>query len=166
MKVLSRRMDEESAVGWFAVRTKPNAEGKVWIGIEAARMQAYLPTELIRITHRNRSETQWRPLFPSHLFVLITSQDTHKLREIDGVDDVVRRDGKPASIADDVIRAIRRAERDGLFDAAAGVRRPDDNAPPPDARHAGLVARIRRGRFSKERTKLLMELLVGDLCKT
>ena len=158
-------MGEEisGAAGWYPVRTRAGAEGKVLIGIEAAHMQAFLPVELVRLNLRSRSEVQWRALFPGHLFVMLDpNRDLPKLRSVDGIDDVVRRDGKLAPVADDVVSAIRRAERDGLFDAAARCRQPDDDAPPPDARHAGLVARIRRNRWSKERTKLLMELLIGD----
>jgi hypothetical protein len=84
------------------------------------------------------------------------------LLELDGVDGLVRPGGRLVPVADDVVRAIRRAERGGLFDAATRCRQPDDDAPPPDARHAGLVARIRQNRWSKERTALLMELLIGD----
>jgi hypothetical protein len=158
-------MGEEisGAAGWYPVRTRAGAEGKVFVGIEAAHMQAFLPVELIRITLRGRSEVQWRPLFPRHLLAMIDpARDVPKLQSIDGVDDLVRPGGRLVPVADDVVRAIRRAERDGLFDAAARCRQPDDGAPPPDVRHAGLVAKIRRNRWSKERTKLLMELLVGD----
>jgi hypothetical protein len=62
-------------------------------------------------------------------------------------------------VADEVIRAIRRAERDGLFDLAAGCRMPDDGASPPDVRFANLMMKIKRARWSKARTALLMELL-------
>ena len=165
MELISR-MGEELISGageWHVVRVRPGAEGKALIGIEAAHMQAFLPVELVRLNLRSRSEVQWRALFPGHLFVMLDpNRDLPKLRSVDGIDDVVRRDGKLAPVADDVVSAIRRAERDGLFDAAARCRQPDDDAPPPDARHAGLVARIRRNRWSKERTKLLMELLIGD----
>jgi hypothetical protein len=53
--------------------------------------------------------------------------------------------------------AICRVERDGLFDAA-GCRLPDGEARPPDVRFAGLVAKIKSARRSKERMGLLMTL--------
>jgi hypothetical protein len=151
------------AAEWYPVRVRPGAEAKAFVGLEAAHLQAFLPVELVRITLRRSSEIQWRPLFPGHMFAMLDpNRDLPKLQSIDGVDDVVRRDGKPAPVADDVVRAIRRAERDGLFDAAARCRQPYDDASAPDARFAGLVAKIRRNRWSKERTQLLMELLIGN----
>jgi hypothetical protein len=148
--------------GWYPVRTRPGAEGKAFVGLEAAHMQVYLPVELLRITLRRRTEVQWRPLFSGHLFAVIDpSRDLEKLLKIDGVDDVVRPGGKLVPIADDVVKALRAAERRGLFDAAAACRAPSEDDPPPDERYAGLVARIRRARWSKARNQLLMELLVG-----
>jgi hypothetical protein len=157
-------MGEESVAGWFAVRCRAGAEAKAFVGLEAAHMQAFLPVELIRITLRSRSdEVQWRPLFPGHMFAMLDpSRDLSKLREIDGIDDVVRPGGRLVPVADDAVAAVRRAERDGLFDLAAGCRVPDDDAPPPDARFVGLMRRIKTSRGSKARTQLLMGLLAGD----
>jgi hypothetical protein len=149
-----------SGAGWHAIRTRAGAEAKAFIGIGAAGMQVLLPVELIRLKLRGRSEVRWRPLFPGHMFAMFDpGRDLPRLLELDGVDGVVRLNGKLVPVADDVIRAIRRAERDGLFDLAAGCRQPDDDAPPPDARFAGLVTKIKRTRWSKERTKLLMGLV-------
>jgi hypothetical protein len=152
--------EEIPHTGWHVVRARAGAEGKALIGIEAARMQAFLPVELVRATHRGERWVIWRPLFPGHLFAMFDpARDIPKLRLIEGVDDLVRLDGRLVPVADEVIRAIRRAERDGLFDLAAGCRMPDDGASPPDERFAGLMTKIKRARWSKERTKLLMELL-------
>jgi hypothetical protein len=149
---------------WFAVRARPRAEERAVIGIEAAGMAAFLPVELVRINFRGnrRTEMRWRPLFPRHLFVeLDPSRDLPKLRSVDGVDDLVRPGGRLAPIAGDVVAAIRSAERRGLFDLAAGCRPIDGEAPPPDGRHAGLVAKIKAAKFSKPRMALLMSLLVS-----
>jgi hypothetical protein len=158
-------MGEELISGageWFAVRVRPGAESKALVGIEAAHMQVFLPVELVRLKLRSRSEVTGRPLFPGHMFAMLDpGRDLSKLREIDGIDDVARRDGKLMPVADDIVRAIRRAERDGLFDAAARCRQPDDDAPPPDIRFANLMMKIKRTRWSKARTALLMSLLVS-----
>jgi hypothetical protein len=71
------------------------------------------------------------------LVKLDPSRDIPELRAIDGVDDVVRPAGRVAPVAGDVVTAIRRAERAGLFDRAAGCRvaegeaRPDCSTAPP-----------------------------------
>ena len=97
-----------------------------------------------------------------HLFAMFDpGRDLTRLCKIDGVDDVVRRDGRLVRIAGDVVAAIRRAERDGLFDAAAGCRPANGDAQPPDARLAGLVTKLKTARRSKARTQLLMSLLVS-----
>jgi hypothetical protein len=148
---------------WHCVRTRPGAEGRATIGIEMAGMTAFLPVELVRISLRwnRRTEMRWRPLFPRHIFVeLDPSRDLEKVRKLDGVDDLVRRDGRLAPIAGDVVAAIRSAERRGLFDLAAGCR-PIDGEAPPDGRHADLVKKIKSARWSKKRTALLMSLLVS-----
>jgi hypothetical protein len=166
MELISRRMGEEpSAAGqWYVVRVRSDAAIAL-IGVEKAGLAGYLPVELVRVTyrgtHRGRSETQWRALFPRHMFVAFDpGRDLRRLCEIHGVDDVLKRDGKPVSVCGDLVKALRSAERRGLFDLAGASRLPDDT-PPPDVRYAGLVARLKRERSSKARAKLLMELLIG-----
>jgi hypothetical protein len=151
---------------WHCVRTRPGAEERAHIGIQAAGMETFLPVELVRANYRGNRPgdraVMWRPLFMGHLFAMLdSSKDLPKLREIHGVDDVVRRDGRLAPIADDAIAAIRRAERSGLFDAAVGCRPANDESPPRDGRHADLVKKIKSARWSKKRTQLLMSLLVS-----
>jgi hypothetical protein len=126
-------------------------------------METFLPVELLRMNHRGHRRSDhavmWRPLFPGHLFVeLDPSRDIPELRTIDGVDDLVRPGGRLAPVDGAAIAAIRRAERDGLFDLAAGCRVADGEVRPPDARFAGLVAKIKSARWSKERMGLLMSL--------
>jgi hypothetical protein len=148
---------------WFAVRTRAGAEGRAAIGIETAGMTAFLPVELVRISLRwkRRTEMRWRPVFPQHVFAeLDPSRDLEKVRKLDGVDDLVRRDGRLAPIAGDVVAAIRSAERRGLFDLAAGCR-PTNSEAPLDGRYADLVKKIKSTRWSKKRTALLMSLLVS-----
>jgi hypothetical protein len=102
----------------------------------------------------------WRPVFSQHLFArLDPTSDLERLRSIEGVDDVVRPDGRLAPIADDTIDAIRLAERDGLFDYATGCRLAVAEDERPDRRFAGLLAKIKSARWSRERTALLMSLM-------
>jgi hypothetical protein len=146
---------------WHVIRTKVGAEERVAIGLEASGMPTYLPVEMVRTSYRRRSEMRWRPAFPQHLLAMFEPAAMERVLEVSGVDDVVKSDGKLASVDADVVTAIRSAERRGLFDAAGDCRRPNGDAPPQDPRHAGLVRRIRSSRYSRERTALLMSLLAS-----
>jgi hypothetical protein len=109
-------------------------------------MEAYLPVELVPCAHRGRRWTMWRPLFPEHVLVALDpTRDIPKLRSIQGVDDLVRRDGQLVLAPDDVVKALRAAERRGLFDRASACRLAvADNEPPLDERYAGLMMKIKR----------------------
>jgi len=147
--------EEPSAAGeWHVVRTRAGAEDKAAIGIEKAGMEAFLPVELIRTSCRgNRLQpggVMWQPLFMGHLLVRFDlGRDLRRVCEIYGVDDAA-------------VRALRSSERAGLFDAALGCRVPDDDAPAPDVRYAGLMARIKTSRGSRKRAAILMELLLSQ----
>jgi hypothetical protein len=160
--------EEPSAAGeWHVVRTRAGAEDKAAIGIEKAGMEAFLPVELIRTSCRgNRLQpggVMWQPLFMGHLLVRFDlGRDLRRVCEIYGVDDVVRLNGKVVPVADAAVRALRSSERAGLFDAALGCRVPDDDAPAPDVRYAGLMARIKTSRGSRKRAAILMELLLSQ----
>ena len=96
-----------------------------------------------------------------HVFAMLNpGRDLPALRSVEGVDDVLRRDGKLVTIADDVVKALRASERAGLFDLAGASRQPDGETAPLDARFADLMRRIKTSRGSKARNALLM-LLVG-----
>jgi hypothetical protein len=45
----------------YAIRARTGAEGRALIGIMAARLDAYLPVELLRKKFRNGREIGWRP---------------------------------------------------------------------------------------------------------
>jgi hypothetical protein len=48
---------------WRAVRSRPDAEGRALIGIEAAQLTGYLPVELVRKDFHRGHEIGWRLLF-------------------------------------------------------------------------------------------------------
>jgi hypothetical protein len=82
--------DEPSAAaGWYPVRTRAGAESKVLVGIEAARMEAFLPVARTRMNyrgnHRQPCAVIWRPVFMGCVFVALDpSRDFPALRAIDG----------------------------------------------------------------------------------
>ena len=154
------------AAEWFAIRTRAGAEDRVAIGIEAARMEAYLPVELVRVgTRGNRCQpnaVMWRPVFPGHVLAMFDpGRDLSRLCSLQGVDGVLKRDGKLVPVAEGTIAALKSAERRGLFDLSRDCRLAvAEDEPPPDA---ALVRRIKSSRGSKSRTAVLMAIL---MCKT
>jgi hypothetical protein len=92
--------------------------------------------------------------------MLNPARDLPRLREIQGVDAEVRRGGKLTPVSDDVVKALKRSERAGMFDLASACRQSDGETAPLDARLAALMQRIKTSRGSKKRTQLLMELLM------
>jgi hypothetical protein len=152
---------------WHAVRTRTGREADARIGVEAAGFAAvYLPVEICRLGlrgNRRYGDVVWRPVFSQHLFArLDPAHDLSRLRAIDGIDDAVKLNGRPAAIADDVIDAIRAAERAGRFDHAANCRLIAGDEPPIDGRFAWVIARIRKARWASERNGVLMAVL---MCK-
>ena len=125
LELISRRMGEDPSAAWHAVRTRAGAEDKAFVGIEKAGMEAYLPTELLRVTYRGagRCEMQWRPLFVGHIFAMLNpARDLPRLREIQGVDAEVRRGGRLVPVPEATIKALKHAERNAMFDLASGCR--------------------------------------------
>lgn len=145
---------------WHAVKSRPGAEGRALIGIEACGMAGFLPVELLRMNHRTGHEITWRALFPGYLFVRCDlGCDLSRLLEIDGIEDVLRGRHGAAPVADAVVEAIRQAERAGSFDRTRTPRLAHgDDVVIQDGPFAHLVAKIKSERPSK-RMKRCMELV-------
>lgn len=146
---------------WHAIKSKPGAEGRALIGIEASGMVAFLPVELVRKTHRGEREVTWRALFPGYLFACCEpSRDLPRLLEIDGVVDVLRPGGRLARVPDRAIEAIRQAQDMGAFDHS---RSPSGFVTGENVRvlhgpFAGLIARIRSAK-SKNRIEVIVDFV-------
>jgi transcription antitermination factor NusG len=144
---------------WHAVRARPNAEGRILIGIIAARLEGYLPVELVRKSYRRGYEIGWRPLFDRYLFVRCdSSRGLPRLLEIEGVAELLRAGDRLAPIADEVIEAIRSAEALGLFDATRRPRFAEGDEVRLPGAFAGLVAKIKSAR-ARRRSALVLELV-------
>jgi transcription antitermination factor NusG len=147
---------------WHAVKSRPGAEGRALIGIEACGMTGFLPVELFRKDHRGEREVTWRALFPGYLFVRCDlGCDLSRLLEIDGIEDVLRGRHGAAPVADAVIEAIRTAERVGSFDRTRTPRLAHgDDVVIQDGPFAHLVAKIKSERPSKRMARCME--LVGN----
>lgn len=90
---------------WFAVFTKLAAEGRVYLGIEAAGFIAFCPFE--RSSHRDygRQCVRIQPVFPRYIFAQCEPDLIGRIREIDGVEDILQGQADDATI--DRLRRLR-----------------------------------------------------------
>jgi transcriptional antiterminator RfaH len=146
---------------WHAIKSRPGAEGRALIGIEASGMEAFLPVELVRKNHRGEREVTWRPLFPRYLFAQCDpGRDIPRLLEIDGIEEILRPGGRLARVPDEAINAIRRAQDMGAFDhtGASGCLMDGENVRVLDGPFAGLIARVRSAK-SKHRIEVVVDFV-------
>jgi transcriptional antiterminator RfaH len=143
------------AVGWYAIRARPNAEGHASIGIAAAPLRAYLPVQRVYKDFRRGHEIGWRPLFVGYLFVRCDlERDFARLVEIEGVADVLR----SAPISDEIIEVIRLAELSGVFDnTRQRPRFTEGEEVRLPAAFGGIIAKIKSTR-PRRRLGALVEL--------
>jgi transcription antitermination factor NusG len=100
---------------WFVIWTESRAEKKVEARIAALGLSPWLPT----VKERHRWSDRWRqvvcPLFPGYLFVRTRAVEWHKVLGTPGVLTVVKREGRPALLADGFVAGLRDAiERNGV----------------------------------------------------
>ena len=116
MRVPMTDSDQEKAQldSWFVIWTESRAEKKVEARIAALGLTPWLPT----VKERHRWSDRWRdvvcPLFPGYLFARARSVDWGKVLRTPGVLTIVKREGRPALLADGFMAALRDAiEREG-----------------------------------------------------
>lgn len=110
----SASAQEAQQDSWFVIWTESRAEKKVEARIAALGLSPWLPT----VKERHRWSDRWRdvvcPLFPGYLFARSRSVEWHKVLGTPGVLTVVKREGRPALIADAFVAGLRDAiERQG-----------------------------------------------------
>lgn len=105
----SAALPEAPASSWIVIWTESRAEKKVEARIAALGLASWLPT----IKERHRWSDRWRvvvcPLFPGYLFAQAGSSDWHSVLRTPGVLSVVKRQGKPALLADSFVSRLRDA---------------------------------------------------------
>jgi transcription antitermination factor NusG len=144
---------------WHVVQTSQAAEGRAAIGVGGIGLEAYLPIELERQNYRGRCEIAWRPLFPNYVFARADcGRDLPRLMAVAGVADVLRQNGKPARIADDVIATIRQAEQLGAFDRTRQARLVEGDTVAIRGAFGGLIAKIQPAK-PRRRSALILELI-------
>jgi transcriptional antiterminator RfaH len=92
---------------WAVAQTESQRERTAQRFLEAASFETYLP--LISVKKRIV------PLFPAYLFVRLGDHGWSRVDNTIGVLQLLRSTDKPARIADDIVNALRRQEKNGLI---------------------------------------------------
>jgi transcriptional antiterminator RfaH len=111
-------------IRWYAVYTRPHAEGTALAHLLRQGYHAYLPRYRTGISHARRRRTVLRPLFPRYLFAGV-ERATMRWRPIlstHGVTDVVRAGDEPTPVPAEIVALIRERENAGAFDRSDSWR--------------------------------------------
>ena len=108
---------ETGPITWIVVNTHPHREQIAMENLRRQEFDAYCPMLLKRRSHARRVTTVLRPLFPSYLFVSV-STELHRWRPIlstYGVRTVARAGDKLSFLDDGFIRSLKAREVDGAI---------------------------------------------------
>jgi transcriptional antiterminator RfaH len=98
--ITSASSHEAQPDSWFVIWTESRAEKKVEARIAALGLSPWLPV----VKERHRWSDRWRevvcPLFPGYLFARTRLVQWHKVLRTPGVLTVVKRERRPALLAD------------------------------------------------------------------
>jgi transcription antitermination factor NusG len=93
---------------WYAVYTRPRWEKKVADSLAKIEVENYCPLNKVERRWSDRKKVVEEPLFTSYVFIKIAPKEQTKVREVDGVLNLVYWLGKPAVIRDEEIELIKR----------------------------------------------------------
>ena len=93
---------------WYAVYTKPRWEKKVADLLARKGVEHYCPLNRVVRQWADRKKTVEEPLFKSYVFIRSTVAELLKVKQTDGVVNLVYWLGKPAVIRDEEIDTIKR----------------------------------------------------------
>ncbi len=93
---------------WYALYTKPRWEKKVAELLTRRKIENYCPLNKEIRQWSDRKKVVLEPLFRSYVFVRIPENMQNKIRETDGVINIVYWLGKPAVIRDTEVEVMKR----------------------------------------------------------
>lgn len=94
--------------GWYLVYTRPKQEKRVAASLENKGISSFLPTSKVIRVWRDRKKIVDSPLFPSYVFVFLTSLfEYYTGLEAEGVVQYVRFGSEIATVKDTIINDIR-----------------------------------------------------------
>ena len=92
---------------WYIIYTKPKSEKKVSLLLSKKKIENFLPLNLKEITSLRRKKTCHEPLFKSYVFAYTEESELEKIREIEGVLNVLYWKGHPAVIKQEEIELLK-----------------------------------------------------------
>lgn len=93
---------------WYAVYTKPRWEKKVADLLARKGVEHYCPLNRVVRQWADRKKTVLEPLFKSYVFIRITAAELLRVKQTDGVVNLVYWLGRPAVIRNEEIETIKR----------------------------------------------------------
>jgi transcriptional antiterminator RfaH len=148
---------------WYVLRCKPNFEFIAWQQLEQKDVEVYLPALSVKpVNHRSRTK---KPYFPGYLFVRgeMAELYTKRIGLMRGVIGLVKFDGVPASIPEEIVEVIRRQvmrENQKQSQAPNGFI-PGEKLWIDDPLLQGIEAQFERCINGEERICVLLTLLKG-----
>jgi transcriptional antiterminator RfaH len=150
---------------WHIVYTEPKGEERVALSLSRTGVPVFVPKmkedRILRHTRkykRPKFTTVETVMFPRYVFV---AADRVDLLEVDGVNGILKRDGRWARIPDATIEDLRVAVDMGLFDRTRDKRAifsPGQDVRIEEGPLAGLAAKVRKA-MSGQDAELLVDLL-------
>lgn len=144
---------------WLTIYTKPQAIGRVCLGVEASGWKAFCPFEVVRYRDRGISYRKILPLFGQYLFVWMEPERSGQIIEVEGVEGVYRDtfSGKPRYAIEEELERVRRLRDMGAFDRTReDWARAGEDVLLADSAMRGLAAKIKSAKRHK-RVELVVE---------
>lgn len=145
---------------WYCVYSEIRKETKVAAELGSLGFESYLPMGKCR-KHRRGEGRGWMLAFPRYLFVRfdINKDDWGQIKDIWGVQDLIRFDGIPVKIRDETVDEMRRLQDIGFYDERGPIQiRPGEMIRAVSGPFAERV-----GKFMRATRKGRIEVLFGIL---
>lgn len=97
---------------WYIIYTKPKCEKKVAATFSKKKIENFLPVTCKQGKSIWKSKLMYEPLFDSYIFANIAETEIAKIRMVEGVLNFLYWKGKPATIHENEIEAIREFTND------------------------------------------------------
>lgn len=143
---------------WIAVNTHAHKELLASANLLRQSFTVYCPMQRKQIRHARRVSQVLRPFFPGYIFTRIGSRGVSVLYSTYGVRGIVGPPGRPGTLSDDFIAALRAREVQGAIALPTQPYRIGQSVKLTGGAFDGFVAKIVE-MDEKQRLTVLMNLL-------